>query len=146
MKLAGISGFHLLLAGSAWARVKTGLQVLIDSNYTQIDGRKVLILSNPTGITTSLDLGVDVMVESGNIDLVGVMGPEHGFRGTSQNGNGQATFVDVKTGLTVYDAYLANSSTLEGYIRASGADTVLFDIQDVGSRFYTCMTTCSLPT
>lgn len=146
MKLLRILGIHLLLAGSVWARVKTGLEVLIASNYTQLDGRKVLILSNPTGITTSLDLGVDVMVESGKVDLVGVMGPEHGFRGTSQNGNGQATFVDAKTGLTVYDAYLANSSTLEGYIRASGADTILFDIQDVGSRFYTCMAAWRLTT
>jgi uncharacterized protein YbbC (DUF1343 family) len=89
-------------------------------------------------VTPQLDLGVDVMVESKKVNLVGVMGPEHGFRGTSQNGGGESTFVDEKTGLTVYDAYNVNSSVIEGYIHESGADTVLFDIQDVGARFYTC--------
>lgn len=83
-------------------KVKTGLEVLIESDYKQLAGKKVLMLTNPTGITTGLDLGIDVMVQDGTVDLVGVMGPEHGFRGTSQNGGGESTFVDAKTGLTVY--------------------------------------------
>lgn len=128
----------LSAAVSQCTKVQTGLDVLIASNYSQLAGRKVLVLSNPTGITPQLDLGVDVMFESKRVNLVGVMGPEHGFRGTSQNGGGESTFVDPKTGLTVYDAYNVNSTTLMGYIKESGADTVLFDIQDVGSRFYTC--------
>ncbi|KAK2612767.1 hypothetical protein QQS21_001218 [Conoideocrella luteorostrata] len=129
-----------LLASAAFSRctaVQTGLDVLIASNYRQLAGRKVIVLSNPTGITPQLDLGVDVMFDSKRVDLVGVMGPEHGFRGTSQNGGGETTFKDPRTGLTVYDAYNVNTSTLMGYIRDSGADTVLFDIQDVGARFYT---------
>ncbi|EFW99753.1 hypothetical protein CMQ_71 [Grosmannia clavigera kw1407] len=117
--------------------VQTGLDVLIRSSYSALHGKKVLVLTNPTGITPDLDLGVDVMVESGSVDLVGVMGPEHGFRGTSQNGNGEATFVDAKTGLTVYDAYNVNTTVIQSYIKESGADTLMFDIQDVGARFYT---------
>ncbi|KAJ6445079.1 secreted protein [Purpureocillium lavendulum] len=117
--------------------VKTGLDVLIESNYKQLSGRKVLILSNPTGITPDMDLGVDVMFESKKVNMVGVMGPEHGFRGTSQAGGGESTFKDPKTGLTVYDAYNVNVTTLMGYIRDSGADTIVYDIQDVGARFYT---------
>lgn len=119
--------------------VRTGLDVLISSDYAQLGGRKVIVLSNPTGITPEMDLGVDVMFESGAVDLVGVMGPEHGFRGTSQAGGSEGKFVDEKTGLTVYDAYVANTTELMGFIADSGADTVLFDIQDVGARFYTCM-------
>lgn len=107
------------------------------SNYSQLAGRKVIILSNPTGVTPELNLGVDVMFESGAVDLVGVMGPEHGFRGTAQAGGSEGTFTDEQTGLTVYDAYNVNTSTLVRYIAESGADTVLFDIQDVGARFYT---------
>ncbi|KAL1888069.1 hypothetical protein Sste5346_009806 [Sporothrix stenoceras] len=117
--------------------VKTGLEVLIESNYKQLAGKNVLMLTNPTGITTGLELGIDVMVQDGTVNLVGVMGPEHGFRGTSQNGGGESTFVDAKTGLTVYDAYNVNTTVLTSYIAESGADTVLFDIQDVGARFYT---------
>ena len=118
--------------------VKTGLDVLIESDYSQLAGRKVIALSNPTGVTPQLDLGIDVMVQSGKVDIVGIMGPEHGFRGTAQAGDAEGTFVDEKTGITVYDAYLANTTELVSFIKDSGADTVLFDIQDVGARFYTC--------
>lgn len=88
--------------------VQTGLDILIESQYSQLAGRKVLVLSNPTGVTPQLDLGVDVMAASGSVQLVGVMGPEHGFRGTSQNGGGELTFTDVKTGLTVYVSVLCS--------------------------------------
>ena len=93
-----------LILGVSWAKhtVKTGLDVLIESNYTQLAGRKVIVLTNPTGVTPSLDLGVDVMFNSGAVELVGVMGPEHGFRGTAQAGGSEGTFVDPETGLTVY--------------------------------------------
>lgn len=93
-----------LLTSVACAKrtVKTGLDVLIENNYTQLAGRKVIVLTNPTGVTPDLDLGVDVMFNSGAVDLVGVMGPEHGFRGTAQAGGSEGTFVDPGTGLTVY--------------------------------------------
>jgi uncharacterized protein YbbC (DUF1343 family) len=118
--------------------VKTGLDVLIDNDYTQLAGKKVIALTNPTGITPGLDLGVDIMFQSEKVNIVGIMGPEHGFRGTAQAGDAEGTFVDEKTGITVYDAYLANTTELMSFIEDSGADTVLFDIQDVGARFYTC--------
>ncbi|KAK8144513.1 hypothetical protein G3M48_005720 [Beauveria asiatica] len=122
---------------STFRQTKTGLDVLVASQYSQLAGRKVLLLTNPTGVTPELDLGVDVMFASKAVNLVGILGPEHGFRGTSQAGAGQATFIDPKTGLTVYNAYNANTSTLVRYIQDSGADLILYDIQDVGARFYT---------
>ena len=118
-------------------KVQSGLEVLKDLGYEQLADHKVLVLTNPTEITPELDLGVDVMAESGNVNLVGIMGPEHGFRGTAQAGGSTDTFTDEKTGLTVYDAYNANVDTLMGFITDSGADMVVFDIQDVGARFYT---------
>ena len=116
--------------------VKSGSEVLVDSDYAQLNGRKALILTNPTAITANLDLGVDFLHQSGMVDLVGVLGPESGFRGTAQAGNGEDTFVDADTGLTVYDAYDASVSALQRLIKNSGADTVVYDIQDVGARFY----------
>lgn len=133
--------------------VQTGLDILRANSYRELSNRKVMVLTNPTGITPELDLGVDVMFQSGQVDLVGVMGPEHGFRGTAQAGGSEGTFTDEITGLTVYvcimaydsdsangekDAYNVNTSTLVEYIQDSKADTVVFDIQDVGARFYTC--------
>lgn len=97
-------GFMFSVAAAMLKRpqVQTGLDVLIESDYAQLQGKKVLVLTNPTGITPGLDLGVDVMVSSGRVKLFGIMGPEHGFRGTSENGGEESTFVDAKTGLTVY--------------------------------------------
>ncbi|KAK2738905.1 hypothetical protein FQN55_009675 [Onygenales sp. PD_40] len=140
MRFGYFANAGILLASAAHVsarKVKTGLQVLQESNYSQLSGRKVIVLSNPTGVTPEMDLGVDVMFDSGAVDLVGVMGPEHGFRGAAPAGGSADTFVDPRTGLTVYDAYVASVDTLRGYITESGADTVVFDIQDVGSRFYT---------
>lgn len=137
--LAAATATTTLAVSSCSKPVKTGLDVLIESDYAQLSGRKVIALTNPTGITPQMDLGLDVMVQSGKVDIVGVMGPEHGFRGTAQAGEETGgDFIDEKTGLTVYDAYLANITTLRGFIEESGADTVLYDLQDVGSRFYTC--------
>lgn len=105
MRLKYLHVLELLLAVQVCGldeTVKPGLTVLQESEYKQLSGRKVIILSNPTGVTLDLDLGVDVMFESGEIDVVGVMGPEHGFRGTAQAGGSTGTFVDPKTGLTVY--------------------------------------------
>ncbi|PGH02331.1 hypothetical protein AJ79_07671 [Helicocarpus griseus UAMH5409] len=119
------------------SKIRMGLEVLREDNYAQLSGRKVMILSNPTGVTVEMDLGVDVIFDSGAVDLVGVMGPEHGFRGAAPAGGSSETFIDPRTGLTVYDAYNVNLTTLMRFISESGADTVVFDIQDVGARFYT---------
>ena len=90
-------------------KVKTGLDVLLSSNFSLLQNRKVIILSNPTGVTSSLDLSVDVMFESGAVDLMGIMGPEHEFRGTAQAGASTGTFVDEKTGFTVYVSLRRNT-------------------------------------
>lgn len=105
MKIRYLHVLELLLAVPVFGltrSVKPGLAVLQEAKYKQLSGRKVIILSNPTGVTLDLNLGVDVMFESGDVDVVGVMGPEHGFRGTAQAGGSTGTFVDPKTGLTVY--------------------------------------------
>jgi uncharacterized protein YbbC (DUF1343 family) len=71
------------------------------------------------------------------VDLRAVFGPEHGFRGTAQAGGSEGRHDDPATGLPVYDTYLKSGQALADVFTASGVDTVLFDIQDVGARFYT---------
>ena len=66
-----------------------------------------------------------------------VFGPEHGFRGTAQAGDSEGNHVDPRTGLMVYDAYGATAEKLAGFYREARVETVVFDIQDVGARFYT---------
>jgi uncharacterized protein YbbC (DUF1343 family) len=105
--------------------------------WSVLSGQKVGVITNPTGILGNLRTIVDEMHESGKVDLVAVFGPEHGFRGTAQAGGSEGTFVDPRTGITVYDSYGAGVDKLAGMFRTSGIETVVFDIQDVGSRFYT---------
>jgi uncharacterized protein YbbC (DUF1343 family) len=123
--------------------VRTGFHRLAADNYQLLAGQRVGIISNPTGITSQLSHEVDVMVEDGTVDLVAVFGPEHGFRGTSQAGEGEDYFIDPKTQLPVYNAY-NDVEKLKDHFAELELDTVVFDIQDVGARFYTYIWTMYL--
>ncbi|KGN40662.1 exo-beta-N-acetylmuramidase NamZ family protein [Knoellia aerolata] len=118
-------------------KVTPGADVAAASGWAVLAGRKVGIVTNPTGILLNLRTIVDEMHDSGAVDIRGVFGPEHGFRGTAQAGEAEDTSVDPRTGITVYDAYGATTAKFASMIRAAGVDTVVFDIQDVGARFYT---------
>ncbi|QIM22723.1 DUF1343 domain-containing protein [Phycicoccus sp. HDW14] len=106
-------------------------------HWKVLRGRKVGVVTNPTGILRNLHSIVDEMHDSGAVDLRAVFGPEHGFRGTAQAGDAEETYTDPRTGVTVYDAYGATADSLTRMVREAGVDTVVFDIQDVGARFYT---------
>lgn len=114
-----------------------GADVAAASGWSVLKGRKVGVITNPTGILLNLRSIVDEMHDAGTVDIRGVFGPEHGFRGTAQAGEAEETYVDERTGITVYDAYGANTAKFASMFRAAGVDTVVFDIQDVGARFYT---------
>ncbi|MGW0122226.1 exo-beta-N-acetylmuramidase NamZ family protein [Streptomyces sp. NPDC003327] len=137
--------------GPAHGRVRTGFERLAADGYALLAGERVGVVTNPTGITRDATHIVDVMHADERIDLVAVFGPEHGFRGTAQAGGSEGRHDDPATGLPVYDTYLKSGQPLADVFTASGVDTVVFDIQDVGARFYTyiwtlydCMVAASL--
>ncbi|WP_201263034.1 exo-beta-N-acetylmuramidase NamZ family protein [Streptomyces sp. CB02400] len=115
----------------------TGFERLAADGYGLLDGRRVGVVTNPTGITRDARHIVDVMHADDRVDLTAVFGPEHGFRGTAQAGGSEGRHDDPATGLPVYDTYLKSGQALADVFTASGVDTVVFDIQDVGARFYT---------
>ncbi|MCX4979907.1 DUF1343 domain-containing protein [Streptomyces sp. NBC_00572] len=117
--------------------VRTGFERLADDGYALLAGERVGIVTNPTGITRDARHIVDVMHADERVDLVAVFGPEHGFRGTAQAGGSEGRYDDPATGLPVYDTYLKSGQPLADVFTASGVDTVVFDIQDAGARFYT---------
>ncbi|GAA2765722.1 DUF1343 domain-containing protein [Streptomyces paradoxus] len=116
---------------------RTGFENLAASGYEALRGQRVGIVTNPTGITRDARHIVDVMHADARVDLRAVFGPEHGFRGTAQAGGSEGRYDDPATGLPVYDTYLKSGRPLADIFTASGVDTVVFDIQDVGARFYT---------
>ncbi|MEV0226845.1 DUF1343 domain-containing protein [Streptomyces sp. NPDC050704] len=121
----------------AGRRLRTGFERLAADGYAQLSGDRVGIVTNPTGITRDARHIVDVMHADDRVNLVAVFGPEHGFRGTAQAGGSEGRYDDPATGLPVYDTYLKSGRPLADIFTASGVDTVVFDIQDAGARFYT---------
>jgi uncharacterized protein YbbC (DUF1343 family) len=95
------------------------------------------VITNPTGLLPTLEHEVDVMAASPDVDLVAVFGPEHGFRGTAQANGSEGSYTDPKTGLPVYDTFEKFGQPLADFFVDADVDTVVFDIQDVGARFYT---------
>ncbi|MFV2110952.1 exo-beta-N-acetylmuramidase NamZ domain-containing protein [Micromonospora sp. LOL_025] len=118
-------------------RVETGLDVLVRSDFAELAGQRVGVISNPTGVDSAYRHLVDLMHASGTVRLAAAFGPEHGFRGSAQAGGSEGTGIDARTGITVYDAYGASLAKWETMFTQAGVDTVVFDIQDVGARFYT---------
>ncbi|GHA60737.1 hypothetical protein GCM10010372_70570 [Streptomyces tauricus] len=118
-------------------RLRTGFERLAANGYSLLEGERVGIVTNPTGVTRDARHIVDVTHADDRVNLVAVFGPEHGFRGTAQAGGSEGRYDDPATGLPVYDTYLKSGQPLADIFTASGVDTVVFDIQDAGARFYT---------
>ncbi|WP_030608577.1 exo-beta-N-acetylmuramidase NamZ family protein [Streptomyces fulvoviolaceus] len=118
-------------------QLRTGFERLAEDGYALLDGQRVGIVTNPTGITRNVRHIVDVMHADDRVNLVAVFGPEHGFRGTAQAGGSEGRYDDPATGLPVYDTYLKSGQPLADIFTTSAVDTIVFDIQDVGARFYT---------
>ncbi|MEV6620953.1 DUF1343 domain-containing protein [Amycolatopsis sp. NPDC051106] len=117
-------------------RVLTGAEQLAAQGWRSFAGRKLGVLSNPTGVLLNGDHIVDSMVAAG-VRPVAAFGPEHGFRGSAQAGGSEGDYTDPRTGVPVYDAYGADATKLASLFTKAGVDTVVFDIADVGVRFYT---------
>ncbi|MEU1592538.1 DUF1343 domain-containing protein [Streptomyces sp. NPDC005708] len=124
-------------AAAGGRRLRTGFERLAAGGYAPLAGQRVGIVTNPTGVTRDVRHIVDVMHADPRVNLVAVFGPEHGFRGTAQAGGSEGRYDDPATGLPVYDTYLKSGQPLADVFTVSGVDTVVFDIQDVGARFYT---------
>ncbi|MFC8126715.1 exo-beta-N-acetylmuramidase NamZ domain-containing protein [Streptomyces sp. NPDC057302] len=118
-------------------RLRTGFERLAADGYALLDGERVGVVTNPTGVTRDVRHIVDVMHADDRVDLVAVFGPEHGFRGTAQAGGSEGRYDDPATGLPVYDTYQKSGKALADIFTASRVDTIVFDIQDAGARFYT---------
>jgi uncharacterized protein YbbC (DUF1343 family)/CubicO group peptidase (beta-lactamase class C family) len=130
----------LLLAGvSAGARVKTGLDVLMEQNFAPFQGKRVGIITNQTGRTEDGRRIIDVFAHAPNVRLTAIFSPEHGLEGVRQDRN-IGDGVDVATGVPVYSLYN------EGRYRPTpemlkDVDVLVYDIHQNGARFLTRITT-----
>jgi uncharacterized protein YbbC (DUF1343 family) len=85
--------------------IKTGLEVLMDDDFAALKGKKVGLITNPTGVDHQLNSTIDILYHASGIKLVALFGPEHGVRGDYPAGENIDKYTDPKTGLLVYSIY-----------------------------------------
>ncbi|MEV4566763.1 DUF1343 domain-containing protein [Nonomuraea sp. NPDC049419] len=115
--------------------VRTGAERLA-ADPALAGGTRLGLITNPTGVLPDLTPTPDALLAAG-LNLTALFGPEHGMRGTAQAAGSEADGVDERTGLPVYDTHKLSGDALDAVVAASGVDTLVFDIADVGARFYT---------
>ncbi|MCY9165463.1 DUF1343 domain-containing protein [Bacillus atrophaeus] len=116
-------------------KVQTGIDILLSDYKKQLKGKKIGLITNPTGVNSSLKSSVDVLSQDPDIQLTTLYGPEHGVRGDAQAGDEVASYIDEKTGLPVYSLYGKTKKPTPEMLK--NVDVLVFDIQDVGTRYYT---------
>lgn len=123
----------LVAASFGYGATNTGLDVLAADNFSLLRGKKVGLITNQTGISRDGKRNVDLMKQAG-VDLVALFSPEHGFAGVEDR-PGIANGIDPATGLRIFSLYGATLRPTPEML--AGIDTLVFDIQDIGVRFYT---------
>jgi uncharacterized protein YbbC (DUF1343 family) len=121
--------------------LQTGLEILLREKLTLLKNQRVGLITNPTGVTRDLRSNVDALRDAG-VNLVALFGPEHGFSASAADGAAVESGRDARTGLPVYSLYGKIRKPTRAML--ANVDVVLFDLQDVGARFYTYTATLGL--
>ena len=120
------------------ARVRPGIEVLVADSAHLLRGRRVGLVTNQTGIDSRGMSDVEILRDAG-VRLVALFSPEHGFRGAADPGAAIATTIDSATGLPIYSLYGRTSAPTDSML--AGLDAIAVDLQDVGARYYTYIST-----
>ena len=131
--------------GTAFAqkiRIQTGIEVLKNSNFKILEGKRVGLITNPTGVDNQLKSTIDILHEAPNVNLVALFGPEHGVRGDVHAGDHVDNSSDPTTGLPVGSLYGKTRKATPDMLK--GIDVLVYDIQDIGCRSFTYISTMGL--
>ncbi|MDI3505819.1 MAG: hypothetical protein PWQ81_1041 [Bacteroidota bacterium] len=123
-------------------RIKTGIEILKETHFDVLKGKRIGLITNPTGVDNQLKSTIDILHEAPSVQLVALYGPEHGVRGDVYAGDKVDTFVDSNTGLPVYSLYGKTRKPTKEMI--ANIDALVYDIQDIGTRSYTYISTMYL--
>ena len=140
-----ITVITLMLGSNTYAqkyRVKTGIEVLKSDNFKQLQGKRVGLITNPTGVDNNLKSTIDILHEASGFELVALYGPEHGVRGDVHAGDKISDFKDPNTGVPVYSLYGSTRKPTPEML--DRVDILVYDIQDIGCRSYTYISTMYL--
>jgi len=115
--------------------MKIGLDLFLESEHKKFTGKRIGLVTNMTGVNENLLPSIDLFHEHPAIDLVALYAPEHGIRGDAKEGEGVDSFTDPYTGLPVHSLYGDTRKPTQEML--DDVDVVVFDLQDIGSRYYT---------
>ena len=122
--------------------VKPGVEVLVERDFAGLKGKRVGLVTNPSGVDRYLNSTVDILYNAPGVELVALYGPEHGVRGDMYAGDKVADTRDAATGLPVHSLYGSTRKPTPEML--DGIDVMVYDIQDVGARSYTFISTLGL--
>ena len=120
-------------------KVQTGIEVLKSENFKSLQGKRVGLITNPTGVDNAMKSTIDILFEAPNVKLVALYAPEHGVRGDIYAGDKVTDTIDNKTGVPVYSLYSRSAKNYADVMK--NIDVLVYDIQDIGSRSYTYIST-----
>jgi uncharacterized protein YbbC (DUF1343 family) len=142
IKKYALAGLLLLAGGFLRAQVYTGIDMLERYGFEDLAGKRVGLVTNPSGVDRYLRSTIDILFEAPNVNLVALYGPEHGVRGDAYAGDHVSSGKDAKTGLPVHSLYGSTRKPTPEMLK--GVDVMVYDIQDVGTRSYTFISTLGL--
>ena len=116
-------------------RVKLGVEVLVEHHLDLIEGKRVGLITNPSAVGSDLTSTIDILANTPGVNLVALFGAEHGVRGAKQGKIHQEGEIDPQTGIPVYSLYGDSYAPKQEWL--GKLDALLFDIQGVGSAWYT---------
>lgn len=138
--------FYCLLSGILFSmnspEVRVGLDVFLVSHLSKLEGKRVGIITNQTGIASSGEHIVDILSGIEGLSIGALYAPEHGIRGNLPDATKMASYVDKRTGIQVWSLYGEHLKPTQEMLE--GVDVLIYDIQDVGARFYTFISTMGL--
>ncbi len=127
---------------SAAARVRPGLEILLTDSIHLVRDLHAGLITNHTGIDSRGESSIDRLAEAPGVELVALFSPEHGIRGTEEAGDPVESGVDGVTGLPIHSLYGQTRKPTPEMLE--GVEVLLFDIQDVGARYFTYVSTMAL--
>jgi uncharacterized protein YbbC (DUF1343 family) len=121
--------------------VLVGAEVLLAGGFASLAGKRVGLIANQTSLANGAHLA-DLLKAAPAVTLAAILAPEHGFRGASEAGASVGHTIDGKTGVPVRSLYGRTRKPTPSMLR--GIDALVFDVQDIGARFYTYISTLGL--
>lgn len=139
-----LSSAGVSLPAGAWAQVLSGLDVLVKNQFQELQGKRIGLITNQTGKTKDGRSAALAFSQAPGVELAALFSPEHGFTGAIEDGAVSSDTLRLSKGKIVPIHSLYGSTKAPTPEMLSGLDALVFDIQDVGARFYTYATTMGM--